>query len=84
MSKRKKQEQAADVSELKRIREALAREANRYRTRAGSLAVARDELLGSAIGDYKEAVAFLQGQVRVLYSVAAALDDLRMHDDCPF
>lgn len=76
--------QSADAVELKRLREGLNREALACRAKAGALAVARDELSASSVIDAGNAVAFLQGQVRALYGIATALDDLRTGDDCPF
>jgi hypothetical protein len=86
MNKRKKSNvaKATDTAELKRIREGLQREAQALRARAGSLAVARDELTATGLNDFSEAVAFLNGQIRAYYGTAATLDDLRNGDDLPF
>jgi hypothetical protein len=76
--------QSTDALEVKRLREGLNREAQALRTRAGSLAVARDELAATGSNDFTDAVAFLSGQVRAYYGAAANLDDLRCGNDVPF
>jgi hypothetical protein len=76
--------QSTDAIEVKKLREGLNREAQALRARAGSLAVARDELTATGSNDFNDAVAFLSGQIRAYYGVAADLDDLRCGDEIPF
>lgn len=85
MSARKKRTaQSADKAELKRLREGLRRETDACRAKAGAFATARDALAAAPIGEFGDAVAFLQGQIRALYGVAANLDDLRCDDEVSF